>query len=206
MIELRSALRLYLVADPEQCDDDLVECVQAAIRGGVNMVQLRAKHLGDLEHFNLATRMRTVCCRHGVPFLVNDRMDIALASGADGVHLGVDDLPLEAARALGGNQFIIGFSPESDDQLRRAAECGADYLGIGPVFSTSTKADAGQAMGLQRFSERVGLSDLPVAGIGGITVDNYEEVMMAGAAGIAVVSAILRANDAETAARQLSRN
>lgn len=206
MIDLRSALRLYLVADPDQCDGDLISSVSAALTGGVTMVQLRTKSLSDLEILNLATDMRALCYQHVVPFLVNDRIDIALAVGADGVHLGVDDLPLESARDLGGSGFVIGYSPETDEQVASAAGRGADYLGIGPVFGTLTKCDAGVALGIEVFAERMRLGRLPTVGIGGINADNASRVIDAGADGIAVVSAILRAKNPTEAARQLSRN
>jgi thiamine-phosphate diphosphorylase len=205
VIDLQSALRLYLVADPEHCRGDLVSTVEAAIAGGVSMVQLRAKWLSDLERFNLATKIRSVCRGHNVQYLVNDRIDIALAVGADGVHLGVSDLPIEAARSISGSGFIIGYSPESNDQLRSAVNRGADYLGIGPVFGTATKADAGSALGLEELANRVRLGGLPAVGIGGINSGNAESVINAGAAGVAVVSAILGADDPTSAARQLSR-
>ena len=206
MIDLVPSLRLYLVADPDHCNGDLVDQTEAAIRGGVTMVQLRAKHLTDLELFSLAQKMRSVCSRHGVPLLLNDRVDIALAVGADGVHLGVDDLPIEAARSIGGSVFVVGFSPETDDHVRMAASRGADYLGIGPVFGTATKTDAGSALGIEQFAHRCAIADLPVVGIGGIQSSNFRNVLEKGAAGVAVVSAILQADDAESAARQLSRN
>ena len=206
MIDLRSALRLYLVADPEHCRGDLTTSVELALKGGVTMVQLRAKQMSDLDVTNLAETMSRVCRGFEVPFLVNDRVDIALAVGADGVHLGVDDLPLEAARRIGGEDFIIGYSPDTDDQLRSAGSRGANYLGIGPVFGTRTKYDAGAALGLDVFSERVRDGGLPAVGIGGINPDNAKSVIDAGADGVAVVSAILGSDDPEAAARQISRN
>lgn len=206
MIDLPSVLRLYLVADPEHCHGELVEMVESAITGGVTIVQLRAKQLSDLEHVNLAKRVGTACRSLGVPFLVNDRVDIALAASAEGVHLGVDDLPLEDARSIGGQGFLIGYSPETDEQLISADGRGADYLGIGPIFGTSTKPDAGSALGLETFESRVRLANIPVVGIGGITVSNAEFVLDAGATGVAVVSAILNADNPHEAARQLSRN
>lgn len=206
MIDLRSALRLYLVADPEHCQGDLVEVVESAITGGVTMVQLRAKRLSDLDHLRLAKRLAAACGATGVPFIINDRIDIALAASADGVHLGIDDLPLESARSIGGPGFLVGYSPDTDDQLVTAVARGADYLGIGPVFGTATKPDAGSALGLEEFKRRVRFAELPVVGIGGIHAGNARPVLTAGASGVAVVSAILGAEDPGEAARQLSRN
>lgn len=204
MTDLNAALLLYLVADPEHANGDVLELTRVAVAGGVSMVQLRAKHVTDRELLRLAQAMRAVC--HNVPFIVNDRIDIAIAARADGVHLGVDDLPLEAARRLGGERFIIGYSPDTESDLISARQRGASYLGIGPVFGTSTKSDAGNALGLEEFARRVRVGDLPSVGIGGVTVENAREVIDAGAQGVAVVSAILRAADPYRAAVQLSTN
>jgi thiamine-phosphate pyrophosphorylase len=202
---LHDRLGLYLVADPAHCRGDLVDAVRRAISGGVTCVQLRAKSLTDREHFRLASRMVETCRATGIPFLVNDRLDIALASGADGIHLGVHDLPVETVRRMTPPQFIIGFSPESDMQIRTSRELGASYLGIGPVFGTRTKSDAGQALGLEELARRCALSHIPTVGIGGITAGNAQSVIAAGASGVAVVSAILAAEDPAEAARMLCR-
>lgn len=206
MIDLASALRLYLVADPAHASGDLFVAVESALRGGVSSVQLRAKHLTDRDLLDHAIRLRTLCAQYDALFLVNDRVDIALAADADGVHLGVDDLPVESARRLGGDDFIIGFSPETDKQLESAQSLGVNYLGIGPVFGTKSKSDAGDALGLAELSRRIQLGRLPAVGIGGINRANAAGVLDSGAAGIAVISAILGATDPETAALQLSRN
>lgn len=198
-----SLLSLYLIADPDQVSGDLVPVVERAIDGGVTMVQLRAKSVTDRQQLGVAITIRELCGRRGVPFLVNDRLDIALACEADGVHLGTDDLPVAVARRLGGPGFLIGFSPETESELARSAGEGADYLGIGPVYGTATKADAGQALGVEEFSRRCQTSSLPVVGIGGINSTNAARVVIAGARGVAVVSAILRAPDAKAASREL---
>jgi thiamine-phosphate pyrophosphorylase len=196
-------LRLYLVADPEQCGANLVEAVEEAIQGGVTCVQLRAKKLPDREHLSLAKRLRASCQDRAVPFIVNDRFDIALLSNADGIHLGVDDLPVKSVRPRSPQGFIIGFSPETDEQIEAARSSGVDYLGIGPVFSTQTKHDAGSALGIEEFRRRCSLSQLPVVGIGGISPMNAHEVLGAGADGVAVVSAILSSENPGNAARAL---
>ena len=206
MIDFRNPLRLYLVADPEQCDGDLTDRVESAVRGGVTLVQLRAKCLSDRDLLILAEKIKAICAHSNVPFLVNDRIDIALACGADGVHLGGDDLPVDSARSIAGGRFVIGYSPETENEVRASADRGADYLGIGPVFATTTKADAGEAIGIQRFASLVAISELPVVGIGGISTANYRAVLATGAAGIAVVTAILGSDDTTATARQLSRN
>ena len=198
-----SLLRLYLVADPDHVEGDLIGVVERAVHGGVSMVQLRAKSLTDRQHLALAIGLRELCGRYEVPFLVNDRVDIALAGGASGVHLGVSDLPIRSARELGGANFIIGFSPETEAQLLRSARDGADYLGIGPVYGTTTKDDAGPALGIEEFARRCRISPLPVVGIGGITTVNTASVISAGAHGVAVVSAVLMSPNPRAASRSL---
>ncbi|MGH2557776.1 MAG: thiamine phosphate synthase [Thermomicrobiales bacterium] len=200
---LVQALQVYLVADSDHARHRIVDATAAALSGGVSMVQLRAKQLSDRDCFALAETMCRLCRDRAVPFLVNDRVDIALAVGADGVHLGVDDLPLEDARRLLGPNAIIGFSPETDDQTIEASRRGTNYLGIGPVYGTATKSDAGSPIGADAVGRRATLSGLPVIGIGGITPENAAEVISAGAAGVAVVSAILGQNDPAFAARRL---
>ena len=195
-------LRLYLVLDPEMVTDP-AEVVRASIRGGVSMVQLRWKGAADREIVALGGDLAAVCTSAGVPFLINDRLDLAMASGADGVHLGVDDLPLSHARALAPDAFVIGYSPERDDQIASAEREGADYLGIGPFAATSTKLDAGDELGSEEFARRRTHTTLPVVAIGGIGVRNAGEAREAGADGIAVVSAILRAEQPTLAASQL---
>ena len=166
--QLRQALRVYLVADPDQTFGDFVAQVEDGLRGGVTMVQLRGKQLSDRGLYTTAVELRELCRRYNAAFFVNDRVDIALATGADGVHLGVDDLPIEAARRIVPDGFVIGYSPETNDQAARAKERGANYLGVGPVYETNTKADAGPEIGLQLLNKRVQLSGLPVIGTGGV--------------------------------------
>ncbi|MGN6031861.1 MAG: thiamine phosphate synthase [Thermomicrobiales bacterium] len=201
---LRRALRLYLVVDPDFVRGAPTATLRAALAGGVTMVQLRSKHRTDRETLALGHPLRALCRAAQVPFLVNDRLDLALALDADGIHLGVDDLPLDDARRLAGPGFLIGYSPETDEQARTASENGADYLGIGPIFGTSTKVDAGDALGPDEFARRRALTSLPVVAIGGVRTRNATAAIAAGADGIAVVSAILGANDPEAAARELA--
>jgi thiamine-phosphate diphosphorylase len=200
--QLAARLRLYLVADPDQSAGDLADQVEAALRGGVTSVQLRWKSATDRELLEEAKTLAAMCKVRGALFFVNDRVDIALASGADGVHLGVDDLPIEDARRLGGPSLVLGYSPETDEQANLAKLRGADYLGVGPVFGTASKRDAGPAIGREILTRRVATAGIPVIGIGGITADNASQVISSGAVGVAVVSAILRAADAEQAARR----
>lgn len=198
-----SRLRLYLVADPDLVDGNLPGIAAAAIDAGVSCVQLRVKRRTDLVFERLGVVLAEICRDRKVMLLVNDRVDIALAVGADGVHLGVDDMSIEAARRVGGSDFVIGYSPDTDDQASAAASRGADYLGVGPVFGTSSKHDAGEAIGLDTLRERIRLSGIPTIGIGGITHQNAAEVVAAGACGVAVMSAILRSSDPVIATRTL---
>jgi thiamine-phosphate diphosphorylase len=196
-------LRLYLVADPDLCDGAVVERVEAALAGGVTAVQLRAKSMTDRGTVALGRRLRDTTSRHAALLVVNDRVDIALAVGADGVHLGVTDLDPADARAIAPPGFLIGYSP--NDAADTAGAGVADYYGIGPVFGTRSKADAGDALGLAVFADRVAGSPVPVVGIGGIEAGNAPDVIERGAAGVAVISAILSARDSREAAGRLWR-
>ncbi len=190
--ELSEKLSLYLVADPGQTTGEFLPAVKDALANGVTAVQLRAKHFTDSDMLALARELARLCRARGALFLLNDRVDIALASGAGGVHLGVDDLPVDDARRLLGPRAVIGFSPETDQQAQEARGHGADYLGVGPVVATASKDDAGQPIGLDGLRRRVALAGIPVIGIGGITPANYADVLATGAVGAAVISAILR--------------
>lgn len=200
-----AVLRLYLVLDP-----DLVGVDRAAgltrdlLDAGVTCVQLRWKSATDRQLVAMARTLQPVCRAANVPLIVNDRLDIALAAEADGVHLGAEDLPVEDARRIAPDGFIVGYSPESDDDLVQVGGT-ATYLGIGPFHATSTKSDAGPALGSAEFARRRTLTPLPVVAIGGIGLTNATEPMAAGADGIAVVSAILSPADPVQAARQLSQ-
>ena len=199
---LKQRLLLYLVLDPDHVRGDLIPVAAAAIRGGITALQLRHKGGPDRAVLDLARELRGIARANGVLFLVNDRVDIALAVGADGAHLGVDDLPLEDARRLGGPNFVLGYSPETDEQTAEAAQRGADYLGVGPVFDTATKPDAGTTIGLGTITRRAELAGIPVIGIGGITASTSRSVVDHGACGVAVVSAIACSIHPEAAARE----
>ncbi|MDQ3692017.1 MAG: thiamine phosphate synthase [Chloroflexota bacterium] len=192
------------MADPERGERDLLGDVIAAIAGGVTMVQVRAKHL-DRDAFRaLAAPLREACQVRGVPFIVNDRLDLALEIGADGVHLGEHDTPVDEARRLSGPNLIIGASPRDESQAELARLLGADYVGLGPVYVTGSKDDAGTPIGLAGLAARIHAAKLPAVGIGGITVERATEVVLAGADGVAVISAIQRAPDPAVAAAALA--
>ena len=202
---LENRLRRYLVTDSSAGSvERLVSICEEAIQGGITAVQLRAKGWSDRELLGAANELRAACARAGTLFVVNDRVDIALASNADGVHLGVDDLSVGVARTLLGPGRIIGYSPETPEDRIVAETAGVDYLGIGPVFGTQTKGDAGAALGLDRFAELVAESNVPVVGIGGITIDDARSVIEAGAVGVAVVGAVFFAKDPRSAAIELA--
>ena len=196
-------LRLYLCTDRALVKGrPLLEAVEAAISGGVSLVQLREKDLCGRDFYLFAREMLTLTNRYNVPLIINDRLDIALAVGAAGVHLGQDDIPLAAARSLAGKDFIIGVSARNPKDALMAEQDGADYLGTGAVFPTGTKAGAG-VIGPQGLAAVLSAVKIPVVGIGGISSANAAEVMAAGANGIAVISAILSQDDIHSAAAEL---
>lgn len=179
------------------------DIICAAIRGGATMVQYREKNASTRKMIDEARQLCDLCRTHNVPFIVNDRVDIALAVDADGVHVGQDDMPASLARRLIGAEKLLGVSAENEIQARAAIADGADYLGVGTVFTTATKADAGIPIGLEGVKKIAHLSQVPVVGIGGINAANAESVIRAGAEGISVISAIVNAEDVERATRQL---
>lgn len=202
--ELTRRLRLYLVTDRRLArgrGDE--EVVTAALAGGVTAVQLRGKEMSTRELVAVGERLREITRRAGALFLVNDRLDVALAVEADGVHLGQDDLPLDRARRLAGRRFIIGISAENPREAQEAEAGGADYIGAGTVFPTGTKPDAGRPIGLDGLAAIVAAVKIPVVAIGGINAANAAAVLKTGATGIAVVSAIVAAADITAAAAEL---
>jgi thiamine-phosphate pyrophosphorylase len=201
---LRDALRLLVVTDPKASGGrPLLAVVEAALRGGAGSVQLRDKVAGTGTLLPLARGLRERCHAHGALFFVNDRVDLALAAGADGVHIGQDDLPLEAVRRLVPEGFLVGVSAETPELARSAQAGGADYVGAGPVWPTDSKTDAGAAIGVEGVARVVAATSLPVVAIGGITPERAPGLWGAGAAGVAVIRAILAAPDPEEAARSL---
>ena len=180
--------------------DGLADRAAAAVRGGATMVQLRLKHTDARV---LAGVARALVARLPVPVIVNDRADIALACGAAGVHVGPDDIPAAAIRRIVPPGFLIGVSVGSDAEVSNAA--GGDYTGIGPVYGSLSKLDAGHAIGLLGFAHLADAAGLPAIAIGGITTSTAGDVIAAGASGIAVIAAIFGASDPEAAARSLRR-
>ncbi len=179
------------------------EIIAAAIRGGATMVQYREKNASTRQMVDEAFVLRDLCREHNLPFIVNDRVDVALAVDADGVHVGQDDMPASLARRLIGPEKILGVSAENVEQAGAAIDAGANYLGVGAVFATTTKSDAGEPLGLGGFAKITRVSAVPVVGIAGIKASNAASVIRAGAAGVAVVSAVVGAEDVQAAAREL---
>ena len=196
--------RLYLVADQGlSLGRPLEGVVEAAVRGGVTAVQLREKSCPNSEYLDMARRIQKVLQPSGVPLIINDRADVALAVGAAGVHLGQGDMPPGEARKLLGSDAIIGFSVETPEQAAAADHLDVDYLGVSPIFPTPTKTDLMTAWGIQGLRRLRSCSRHRLIAIGGINASNAAAVMEAGADGIAVVSAICSAPDPEAAAREL---
>ena len=179
------------------------ETAVLAYRGGADIVQLRMKDSDGKEMLEQAIKIRAVADDHGGIFIVNDRVDIAFMSNADGVHLGQSDIPIEFARKVLGYKKIIGISAHSVKEATEAERRGADYVGVGSIFTTSTKNDAKQAQGLYLISEIRKKISIPVVAIGGIDKSNVQEIIKAGADGVAVVSAVVSQKDIEAAAKEL---
>jgi thiamine-phosphate pyrophosphorylase len=197
-------LTLYLVTDRGLAlGRPLDAVVREAVEGGVTVVQIREKDLGTRSFLREALAVKAVTDRFRVPLIVNDRLDVALACGAAGVHLGQDDMDCPTARRLAGDGFIIGVSVSSPGEALRAEADGADYLGVSPVFSTPTKSDAPEPTGLSGLRAIRRAVGIPLVGIGGIHAGNAADIVQAGADGIAVVSAIMAAPDPHDAARRL---
>lgn len=196
---------IYLVTD-DGCLQGraLIDCVREALEGGVTLVQYRAKTASSAEMYAEALQLKALCDSFNVPLIINDRLDIAMAVGAAGVHLGQDDLPCAAARKILGEDYIIGVSAHNPAEDKAALQSGADYLGCGAVFGTATKADV-QKLGTDGLAAICKAKGLPVVGIGGVTADNYREVRAAGADGAAIVSGILAQPDISATVRAIAK-
>ncbi len=197
---------VYVITDRAAAGDrSMLEVVRAAIEGGATVVQLREKEGTTREMIELGRVLHAITEPAGVPLVVNDRLDVALAIEAEGVHVGVDDMPVPLARRLLGPRCLVGYSPNSVEAALRGQREGADYLGVGDVFGTPTKPDAGKPIGLEGLAAIVGAVSIPVVAIGGITLENAAAAARAGAAGVAVISAVMGASDPVAAARRLRR-
>lgn len=201
---LRGQLRLLVVTDAAlAAPRTIVEVVREALAGGCRAIQLRAKDQAARAVLEQARALRELTRGHNALLFVNDRVDLALAAGADGVHLGPGDLPLACARHWAGPFLVLGYSTDDPEEARQAVAQGADYIGCGAVFGTRTKDVSGEAIGVDRLGEVARAVPVPVLGIGGITEENVDAVTRSGAAGAAVVSAVMGAADPRAATARL---
>ncbi len=199
----KKIMRLYAVTDRMWSGKKtLYEQVEDALRGGVTCIQLREKTLAEDEFLKEAIEINRLCKRYGVPFLVNDNVEIAMKCGADGVHVGQEDMTAGAVRALVGDDKLIGVSVHSVEEAIRAVENGADYLGVGAMFSTSTKTDA-DVLSWQTLYDICHAVKIPVVAIGGLNKENISSLSGSGVHGVALVSAIFAAADIENECREL---
>jgi thiamine-phosphate diphosphorylase len=198
-------LALHVLVDPEwSCGRDILTVARAAIEGGATVIQLRDKKANTRSLVEQGLVLRKLTHEQGVLFIVNDRIDVALAVEADGVHIGQDDdMPLQIARRLMSPERILGVSVGNLDEAIAATAADADYLSIGPIFSTYAKSNAGPVIGTQMLAELVTRYQIPMIGIGGITAQNAGKVLQAGAVGIAVITAVISAEDIVAATREL---
>ncbi len=199
------SLHLYLVTDRDlSLGRPLRDVVEKAIKGGVSMVQLREKSASTREFIREALEIQPLLRQHRIPLIINDRVDVAIAIDADGVHLGQSDMHWKMARKLLGPDKIIGLSIEKKEQLQEANEADIDYIGISPVFTTPTKKELEKGLGLEETAEIVKKSKHPSVAIGGINISNIADVLSTGTNGVSVVSAICSAENPDIAGNELS--
>lgn len=209
---LRQKLGVYFVVGTQDCGfsiEHTCQIVAEALRGGVGTLQLRDKgsRLTQEERYQLGQKLQALCKQHDTLFFVNDDVELAVRLQADGIHVGQDDMALNEVRAAVGESMYVGISAGTVEEALQARDGGADCIGVGAMYATSSKADAGEPIGpkgLRLIRHAVG-PELPIVGIGGITLDNAEQVIQAGADGVAVISAITRADSPRDAALLLSR-
>ena len=198
-------LSLYVITDEKiGLGRSHIFLAEEALKGGATVIQLRDKEKSGRELYKIGVKLREITKKYGGLFIVNDRLDIALAVGADGVHLGMNDLPISVARRIAGNNFIIGASVSSPEEAILAEKEGADYISAQSVFETSSKEDV-MVIGLEGLKAIVKVSSLPVIAIGGINRDNVRDVMKTGVKGIAVISAVVSKEDVRSATEELKK-
>lgn len=194
---------LYLCTDRSiMSDASIEECVEKSLKGGVSVVQIREKDCPGKEFLQIAKSVKEITRRYGVPLIINDRVDVAIAVGADGVHVGQDDLPCAIVRSMVGEDMIIGVSASSLTEALKAQQDGADYIGVGAMFATDTKSDA-KVVSMEELDIIRREVSIPIVVIGGINKTTLHDFIGKGIDGIAVVSAIVSQNDVEGAAREL---
>ncbi|AMD18098.1 thiamine-phosphate pyrophosphorylase [Methanobrevibacter sp. YE315] len=195
-------LSLYLVTDKSDDVDKFLKTIEEAIKGGVSVVQIREKTAETLDFYNLALKVKEITTKYDVPLIINDRVDVALAIDADGVHVGQSDMPCDVTRKLIGHDKILGVSAATIKEAKKAQEDGADYIGTGAVFPTATKDDAPKIT-KKDLKEIVDSIEIPVVAIGGITLDNASELLDTGIAGLSVVSAIMSSDNPKKSSEEL---
>lgn len=197
---------MYVTDDRIKNDDSFFGILEASLRGGATIVQLREKEMSSRDFYHRAIKTKELCKCYSVPFIVNDRLDIALAAEADGIHVGQKDLPAYVVRHWLGNQKIIGLSVSNEAQAREANNLAINYIGLSPIFSTQTKtSDLDQPSGLEGLKAIRSISKFPIVSIGGVQADNAQEVIENGSNGIAVVSAISAAKNPLKATQELKQ-
>ena len=195
-------LSLYLVTDKSDDVEKFLNTIEEAIKGGVTVVQIREKTADTLDFYNLALKVKEITTKYDVPLIINDRVDIAMAVDADGVHVGQSDMPCDVTRRLIGEDKILGVSAATVQEAKKAQENGADYIGTGAVFPTQTKDDA-DSVTKEELEEIVKSIDIPVVAIGGITLDNASELADTGIKGLSVVSAIMSSDNPKKSSEEL---
>lgn len=196
-------LSLYLVTDDNNEDEEkFLNTIEEAIKGGVTVVQLREKNAETGKFYNLALKVKEITDKYNVPLIINDRIDIMLAVDADGLHIGQSDMPCDVSRKIIGKDKIIGVSATTKEEIRKATDDGADYIGSGAVYPTKTKDDA-PSITKEELKELVEYSNIPIVSIGGINERNASELLDTGIAGISVVSAIMGADDPKSISQKL---
>ncbi|MCR5027412.1 MAG: thiamine phosphate synthase [Methanobrevibacter sp.] len=195
-------LSLYLVTDKSDDEEKFLKTIEEGIKGGVSVVQIREKTAETLDFYNLALKVKKITEKYNVPLIINDRVDIALAIDAEGVHVGQSDMPCDVTRKLIGDDKILGISASTVDEAQKAEKDGADYIGTGAVFPTATKDDA-PSVTIDELKEVVKSINIPVVAIGGINLDNAHQLVDTGIAGLSVVSAIMSSDNPKKSSEKL---
>ena len=198
--------KIYLVTDEKAClEKDFYSCIEEAIKGGVGIVQLREKNISTKDFYEKALKVKEICKNYGALFIINDRLDIAQAVGADGVHLGQSDMPIEEARKILKDKFLIGATARNMEESKRAELLGADYIGSGAIFGTSTKDNA-KKLEMEELKKIVASVKIPVFAIGGININNVGSLKNIGLQGICAVSGILSEKNCKKAVDIMLKN